>query len=90
MSKGSSAYGSRPSAMLWLPAALAAAELARGHVFSGFPWGMVSYVMVNDVTGIWLTFIGPYGTNLVVFGLIGLFAYCLHRGWTLICQPARC
>jgi len=34
--------GPRATVMLWLPVTIAAVELARGHVFTGFPWGLPS------------------------------------------------
>jgi len=74
----------RASVMLWLPLTLAVAELARGHVLSGFPWGMVSYTLIGGVGDIWFAVIGPYGTTFGLLGVFGVTAYCLQRGWTLI------
>lgn len=76
--------GARASVLLWLPVTLGAAELARGHVLSGFPWGMVSYTLIGGVGDAWFAWIGPFGTNLLVFAVTGGTAYCLYRGWTLV------
>ena len=74
----------RISVMLWLPVTLAAAELARGHVLSGFPWGLLSYTLIGGVGDVWFAWVGPYGTNLLLLALVGGVAYCLHKGWTLV------
>jgi apolipoprotein N-acyltransferase len=76
--------GERASVMLWLPATLTLAELARGHVLSGFPWGLPSYVLIGGVGDIWFALVGPYGVTLLLIGVTGGTAYCLHRGWTLV------
>ncbi|MBU2994547.1 apolipoprotein N-acyltransferase [Octadecabacter sp. 1_MG-2023] len=74
----------RANAMLWLPITLTLAELMRGHVFTGFPWGLPSYTLIGGVGDVWFAWVGPYGTTLLLLGLIGVVAYSLHRGWTLI------
>ncbi len=74
----------RISVMLWLPVTLAAAELARGHVLSGFPWGMLSYTLIGGVGDVWFAWVGPYGTNFLLLALAGGVAFCLHKGWTLV------
>lgn len=74
----------RTSVMLWLPVALAAAELARGHVLSGFPWGLLSYTLIGSVGDVWFAWVGPYGTNLLLLALAGGISFCLHKGWTLV------
>ncbi|MEN8841636.1 MAG: apolipoprotein N-acyltransferase [Octadecabacter sp.] len=76
--------GKQISVMLWLSVTLAAAELARGHVLSGFPWGLVSYTLIGSVGDVWFALVGPYGTNLLLFALAGGVAFCLHKGWTLV------
>ena len=76
--------GAKASVMLWLPVTLALAELARGHVLSGFPWGLPSYVLIGGVGDIWFAFVGPYGVTLLLLGVSGGVAYCLHRGWALV------
>ena len=69
---------------LWLPVTLAAVELARGHVFSGFPWGLLSYTLVGGVGDVWLAWVGPYGATFLLLAVIGGTAYCLLRGWWMV------
>ena len=71
--------GARPSVMVWLPVTLATAELARGHVFTGFPWGLPSYVVIGGLGDIWFALIGPYGATFAVLAIAGALAYFLHR-----------
>lgn len=70
--------------MLWIPLTLGAAELARGHVLSGFPWGLMSYTLIDGWSSVWFAWVGSYGTNVLFIGVSGVIAYCLSRGWTLI------
>ena len=74
----------RISVMLWLPVTLAAAELARGHVLSGFPWGLLSYTLIGGVGDVWFAWVGPYGTNFLLIALAGGVSFCLQKGWTLV------
>ena len=76
--------GRSASVMFWLPVTLAAAELARGHVLSGFPWGMLSYTLIGGVGDVWFAWVGPYGTNFLLLALLGAVSFCLHKGWTLV------
>lgn len=76
--------GPRDHVVLWLPVTLAAAELARGHVFTGFPWGLPSYALIGGVGDVWFAWVGAYGATLLLAGVAGATAYCLIRGWTLI------
>ncbi len=76
--------GQGPVVMLWLPVTLTAAELLRAHLFTGFPWGLLSYTLIGGVGDVWLAWAGPHGTGLLLTGVAGVTAYCLFRGWTLI------
>lgn len=76
--------GPRAVVMLWLPFTLCAAELLRAHIFTGFPWGLVSYTLIGGASDIWLAWVGPHGTGLLLVGVAGVAAYCLHCGWTLL------
>lgn len=49
------------------------AEVARAYVFTGFPWGMPSYGLVNSWFGQTASLLGPHGLNL----LFMLLAYSL-------------
>jgi apolipoprotein N-acyltransferase len=66
--------------MLWLPIALTAMELARGHVLSGFPWGLLSYTLMGGAGSVLFASVGPYGTSLVLVAVAGSIAYCLSAG----------
>lgn len=56
--------------------ALAAAELARGHVLTGFPWALVGHVWVDTPVAQAVALAGPYGltlaTLLVAAGIAAL------------------
>ena len=70
--------------VLWLPITLAAMELARGHVLSGFPWGLRSYTLIGGAGSVLFASVGPYGTSLVLVAVAGSIAYCLSAGrWTV-------
>lgn len=76
--------GPRPVAVLWLAVLMALAELARGHLFTGFPWGLPSYALIGSVWDVWFAWVGPYGLTFLVAAVAYVMAYCLLRGWTLI------
>ena len=76
--------GPRPSGILYFACFLTAAELLRGHIFTGFPWGLWAYSLVGSVWDVWLAWVGPYGLNGLIAAVAGVTAYCLYRGWTLI------
>lgn len=61
------------AAALALTGALTLAELARGHVLTGFPWGLVGFVWIDWPIAQTAALIGPYGvtwaTLLAGFGL---------------------
>lgn len=69
----------RAMLLLSLPFTWAAAEMLRGHVFTGFPWGLVSYTLVGSPADVWLAWVGPYGTTVVMFCVAGASAYVLAR-----------
>jgi apolipoprotein N-acyltransferase len=70
--------------MLWLPITLAAMELARGHVLSGFPWGLLSYTLIGGAGSVLFASVGPNGTSLVLVAVAGSIAYCLFAGrWSV-------
>ncbi|WP_267157613.1 apolipoprotein N-acyltransferase [Sulfitobacter sp. F26204] len=45
---------------------LPAAELVRGYLFTGFPWGLLSQSLVDSAGGQALSWIGPYGLTLLM------------------------
>lgn len=76
--------GPRPSVILWAAVTLAATEMARGHIFTGFPWGLMSYVVIGQVADVVFAWVGPYGANFLLLIGAGAFAFGLYRGQTLI------
>ena len=57
-------------AALWL-----LAELFRGHVFTGFPWGAVGYAHVDGIARHWAPWVGVYGVcGLLAFAAMWLGA----------------
>ncbi|NRF66093.1 apolipoprotein N-acyltransferase [Aquincola sp. S2] len=53
-----------------------AAELARGLVFSGFPWGASGYAQVDGPLAVWAPWIGVYGVGMLAAGSAALLAFC--------------
>lgn len=45
---------------------LTGAELLRAYVFTGFPWAMPSFGLVDGVAGQMASIVGPHGLNLVL------------------------
>jgi apolipoprotein N-acyltransferase len=52
---------------------LSGAEILRGYLFTGFPWGMFSQSLVNVWPGQGLAFIGPYGMTLIFVAAAAVF-----------------
>lgn len=52
---------------------LPAAEMVRGYLFTGFPWGMFSQGLVDIWPGQGLAFVGPYGMTLALVAAAVLF-----------------
>ncbi|MCH2069186.1 apolipoprotein N-acyltransferase [Shimia sp.] len=59
---------------------LTLAELVRAYVFTGFPWAMPSYVLVNKLVAQSAAVVGPHGLNLVLFITAWLLAQALVFG----------
>ncbi|XCC94997.1 apolipoprotein N-acyltransferase [Salipiger sp. H15] len=55
------------------------AELARGYLFTGFPWGLVGYLWEPTDAIQWVAWTGSFGLTLVTLGLAALLA-CALRG----------
>ena len=51
---------------------LAAAELARGHVLTGFPWALPGYIWADTDIRMLAALVGPYGLSLLTLGLTSL------------------
>lgn len=56
--------------------AWAGAEFLRGHILTGFPWGLFAYAWIDTPVAQTAAWIGPYGLNLLTI-LVGLM---LARG----------
>ena len=58
---------------------LAAAELARGYVLTGFPWALISYIFAERPIIQWVSVIGPFGLTLAVLAFANWAAVALFR-----------
>ncbi len=58
---------------------LPAAELVRAYIFTGFPWAMPSYVLVDQAVGGLAAWIGPHALNMVVLALAWVLGQVLLR-----------
>lgn len=68
--------------LLALVPLLTLAEYFRGHWFTGFPWGMVSYAWIDTGLAQLLAWFGPHGLNLLTFAasaILGLW-FLTRRG----------
>lgn len=63
-----------------LALAWTAAELARGYVLTGFPWGTVGYLWLPVPVVQWVALVGPYGLTLLTMGLAAGLAAGLPPG----------
>ncbi|NNL18969.1 MAG: apolipoprotein N-acyltransferase, partial [Boseongicola sp.] len=52
--------------------ALAAAEMLRGHVFTGFPWGLPAYIWAETPVRMVASLVGPYGVTALTLVLVSL------------------
>ena len=60
--------------LVGLVAALAAAELLRGYVLTGFPWALIGHVWIDRPPVQLAALIGPSGLTLLTLGVAGLAA----------------
>jgi len=58
---------------------LAAAELARGYVFTGFPWGLVGYIWLDTPAIQWVAWVGPYGLTFLTLVCAAVIAQVVTR-----------
>lgn len=75
---------SHASAVLWLAISFTGAEFLRGHMLTGFPWGLISYSLIGTIGDLWLAWVGPYGLTFLITSMTSLTAFCLIKGHTLI------
>mgnify|MGYP001817286512 CR=1 FL=1 len=52
--------------------ALAAAEMLRGHVFTGFPWALPAYIWADTPVRMIASLVGPYGLSVITLFLAAL------------------
>lgn len=52
--------------------ALAAAEMLRGHVFTGFPWALPAYIWAETPVRMIASLVGPYGLSAVTLFIAAL------------------
>jgi apolipoprotein N-acyltransferase len=71
-------------AALWL-----LAELARGVIFTGFPWAASGYGQVDAPLAALAPWLGVYGIGAVLAGMAALLAFGVaQRAWWLLALPA--
>jgi apolipoprotein N-acyltransferase len=63
------------------------AELARGYLFTGFPWGMLPQGLLDTPVGQGLAWVGPYGMMLLLCAGAAVLARLLDRP-LLVLPPA--
>ncbi|GAA4227393.1 apolipoprotein N-acyltransferase [Sagittula marina] len=54
-----------------------AAELARGYVLTGFPWGLVGYMWLPVSPVQWVSVVGPYGLTFFTFSAAALLGVAI-------------
>ncbi|WP_460272286.1 apolipoprotein N-acyltransferase [Celeribacter sp. ULVN23_4] len=61
-----------------------AAELLRGHIFTGFPWAMPGYIWLDTPLAQLSAFVGPYGLTALSFALAAVLAHAVLKRslWT--------
>jgi apolipoprotein N-acyltransferase len=66
---------------LALPVLWTASELLRSYVFTGFPWGLTSYIWIDSPVYQLAAFVGPHGLTLATMLLVSgaVFASLLRK-----------
>ena len=70
------------SAALSFAVCLAAVEMVRGHIFTGFPWALPAYIWADTWLLSLAAYVGPYGLTAVTLLLVALLSE-LPRRWPL-------
>lgn len=63
--------GGARAAGLMLALGWGGAEMLRGYLFTGFPWGLVGYMWIDTPVAQVSALTGPYGLTLLTFGVVG-------------------
>lgn len=58
---------------------LTAAELVRGHIFTGFPWGMPAYIWAETPLRMSVAYVGSYGLTAITLIAAAFAATAPHR-----------
>ena len=75
--------------LLAVAVALAAAELARSHVLTGFPWALPGHIWIGAPQGQAAALVGAQGLTLATLVLAALLAWpLLHRRPAALIAPA--
>jgi apolipoprotein N-acyltransferase len=61
-----------PYRVFWLAILLTAAELARGTVFTGFPWAMIGHIFIDTPIAQAAAFFGAGGLTLLAVGIVAV------------------
>lgn len=79
----------RPAARIAvLAVTLATAELARGYILTGFPWGAPGQVWIGTPVAQLLSWIGPQGLTFVTLAACLPLGLCALRGQRLVVRIA--
>jgi apolipoprotein N-acyltransferase len=65
-------------------ACLTLAELARGYIFTGFPWMSIGYAQVDSPLAFWAPWVGVYGVGFACCWAAGLLAWWLVKRNNLV------
>ena len=82
----------RSAQALMFAAAWTLAELARGQLFTGFPWGAGGYAQV-DLMAPWAPLVGVYGMGFIAailaYVLASVLTWAVHAALAWMRQPVR-
>ncbi len=53
-----------------IPVFWTSAELLRSYIFTGFPWGLLSYIWINTPVYQFAAYIGPHGLTFLTLALV--------------------
>ena len=67
-----------PRPLIALVVLWCAAEMARGYLLTGFPWGMVGYLWAPVPAIQWVSVVGSYGLTFLTLDLAAVLAVALH------------
>ena len=73
-----------PQRVLWFALFLVAVEMARGYVFTGFPWAMIGHIFIDTPIAQAASFIGAGGLTLLAVSVV---AVPVAFGWNWIGLP---